>query len=235
MHENLIRLLAITLSLSLHAALFVRYGSAQSFRQIPPNSPTLVTHLSFAAPVTIIPHAPDPVMQPEPVIKSQKKRKQTTKKKSHIHHAKKREKLKPPTKPAPVQNRITRKLSPIMPPRSRPVRLASISNPVIDVPAIDTGRIEQDRQRYLAEVKARINARKRYPRAARRRSITGDVRIAFQLLLDGGVQHISVESGPEILQHAAEQSVRKALPMPAPPSTIHFPLHCEFVMRYALR
>jgi len=72
---------------------------------------------------------------------------------------------------------------------------------------------------YLDMVRLRIESRKRYPEAAKVRSIEGRVTIRFILAPDGSVRDLAVAkaSPSKTLDMAALQAVRSAAPFPRPP------------------
>ena len=91
--------------------------------------------------------------------------------------------------------------------------------------------------RYLTHVLAHIERHKHYPRGAWRRGIEGKVRVSFVLLTNGETTDISCTGGRAVLREAAEQTVRSALPLPAPPREIEveLPLQVDYFMEFALR
>ncbi|MCB1851060.1 MAG: energy transducer TonB [Gammaproteobacteria bacterium] len=97
---------------------------------------------------------------------------------------------------------------------------------------VDTAALKQ---RYLATLLASIEQYKSYPRAARRRSIEGRVRVSFTLRCDGSVVEISMPSGHKLLKRSAEEAVRLAQPFPKPPAEIDCPLAVDYAMAFELR
>ncbi len=72
---------------------------------------------------------------------------------------------------------------------------------------------------YYAQVRARIEAEKRYPRWARKARIEGRTTVGFRVGLDGALLEcrISESSGHEALDRAALDAVERAAPFPAFP------------------
>ncbi|HSH41684.1 MAG TPA: TonB family protein [Arenicellales bacterium] len=91
-----------------------------------------------------------------------------------------------------------------------------------------------ERERYLSELLAHIEANKRYPRAARRRRLEGDVAVQFTLLGDGSIRKLRVESGPAVLRAAARSTLDRAMPLPSPPQSVGAPLPVRYAMRFRL-
>lgn len=79
---------------------------------------------------------------------------------------------------------------------------------------IASGREKRDD--YLSYVVKRIESKKFYPRAAARRTLKGVIRVNFTVLCDGSVVGLRTGSGNNILQKAALQAVKKALPFRKP-------------------
>jgi protein TonB len=92
-----------------------------------------------------------------------------------------------------------------------------------------------DRQNYLARLQAHIEAHKFYPRRARQMGIEGSVDVTFRLVKAGGVVDIAASGGHRLLNRAAERSVKRAVPLPAPPASLALPMTVSFTMRYDLQ
>lgn len=82
--------------------------------------------------------------------------------------------------------------------------------------------------RYVEAVRARIEARKRYPAMARKRSVEGRVVARVEIRADGRVSAIEFDGGaPALLRRATDEAIRSAAPYPAPPAgamTIELPV-----------
>lgn len=206
MRDGLIRGGAVSLSLLLHGIWFVQAGG-ESGAQQPLAKPqqTTLARLTFTAPQQEIVER-KPESKPEP-IKTAEKAKPV-----------KREIVQNDPEPEPPQEEV----------------LASIPEAAAEAPMLDEGLIEQERQRYLADVMAHIEQHKWYPKAARRRGLEGEVSVRFILLPDGSTRNLLVENGPDVLLSAARKAVERAVPMPKPPSKVDCPVECEFRMRFSL-
>lgn len=87
--------------------------------------------------------------------------------------------------------------------------------------------------RYVDEVRARIEARKRYPAMARKRSVEGRVVARVEIRADGRVAAIEFDGGaPPLLRRATDEAIRSAAPYPAPPAGA---MTIELPVDYALR
>jgi len=212
---QLIRAGTITVSILIHALLFVGYGGSVSA----PSSEsvnTSVTRLSFSTPAPVSDAVPD---QPQ---KKPKPKKSVAKKEKVLKPV---ETVQEVAKAEPEQVELK--------PETQPMQQAA-SAPSESAPQINEGVIQREREQYLSNVMAHIEQHKWYPKAARRRGIEGEVRVRFTLLPDGSAKALIVENGPEMLVSAARKAVEKATPMPKPPAKIHCPIECEFRMRFSL-
>ncbi|RMH60576.1 MAG: energy transducer TonB [Zetaproteobacteria bacterium] len=226
-----LRLFAVTASLALHGLLFVQAGGAWNMANTKKNLPMMVARLSFAPPTPVVPPKPETEPAPEATqAKPEPVRKRVRKPHRPRKVANTRKRTSPHPRPEPAPKREKRVLA-SSPPAQQVARAPAATN----IPAIDPGVIARERQRYLAKIKHIIEAHKRYPNVARRRRMTGDVRIRFELLASGEVRHVSTEGGCRILQHAAMATVREVLPLPPPPPFFRTPWRGELVMRYRLR
>lgn len=82
------------------------------------------------------------------------------------------------------------------------------------------GKTISERERYLAELRAYLDHRKRYPSAARLRGIEGSPTVRFRVHLDGTInaESIAVSSGSTTLDTAALElirSLKKFKPLPS--------------------
>jgi protein TonB len=75
---------------------------------------------------------------------------------------------------------------------------------------------------YLDMVRLKIESRKRYPEAAKARSLEGRVTIRFTLTADGQVKDPMVTKGArsKALNMAALDAVQRAAPFPRPPGNL---------------
>ena len=235
MRDGRVRLIAVAASVAMHAIWFVQSGGAPSANQAYMPALTTVTRLTFAAPEPIA--RPEPVALQEPVMEPLPEP----------------EPVAPPPKPVPVKMpKPVKKKQPVLMAKreSKPV-IEKLSVPVEPVqvasapaalpamaaaaPAIDEGLIEQERQRYLADLMAHIEQYKWYPKSARRRRIEGMVHVDFTLFADGSTSDVSVKNASPVLLAAARDAVAKAVPMPPPPAVIDCPMKCEFKMTFNLK
>lgn len=99
----------------------------------------------------------------------------------------------------------------------------------------DQAFIEKARQKYLRQLMAHIEGYKNYPKAARRRRIEGDVKVAFTLQTGGQVASLTAGGAHTLLNEAANSAVIAAQPMPQPPETLKLPWQVSFTMRFTIK
>jgi protein TonB len=91
------------------------------------------------------------------------------------------------------------------------------------------------RQAWRNQLLAHIERKKFYPEAARRRGVTGGVRVEFIVGPGGTVSGLGCSAGPAVLNEAACEAVRRSVPLPLPPPEIAFPVSVSFIMEFALK
>lgn len=88
---------------------------------------------------------------------------------------------------------------------------------------------EEDRlARYVETIRARVQARKRYPPLARKRAVEGRVLARLAIRADGRLSTVEFEGDvAPLLRRATDDAIRSAEPYPAPPAgaiTIELPV-----------
>ncbi|MCO6412798.1 MAG: TonB family protein [Thiogranum sp.] len=98
-------------------------------------------------------------------------------------------------------------------------------------PAVDYAGLTDS---WRSRVMARIEAFKHYPLAARRQRVEGSLEVELNIACDGGVESLNVEGENGVLRNAAERSVKRAAPLPAPPPQLSCPQRLQYAMSYRL-
>lgn len=95
------------------------------------------------------------------------------------------------------------------------------SNPQKEV-ASDSSKAVDERQRYLANVRKSIESHKRYPKRAALQRLEGRVGVRFFLSGSGLIDQLEISkgSGHDLLDKAALNAVRNAVPFPQMPTGI---------------
>jgi protein TonB len=83
-----------------------------------------------------------------------------------------------------------------------------------------------DHAHLLAQIRRRIEGAKRYPEAARREGIQGNVHVRFRVREDGQVDTVEVarSSGSRLLDDASLDTIRRAAPFPPVRGWIRVPI-----------
>ena len=87
---------------------------------------------------------------------------------------------------------------------------------------------------FLAQIRAKINKAKSYPRMAKRRGMQGTVKAQFTILKNGNVGNI-VLSGSSLFYSSARKSIKSAFPVDASKAPISLPCTVTLTLRYRLR
>ncbi len=89
---------------------------------------------------------------------------------------------------------------------------------------------------YLSLVRARIEARKRYPWNARNLGWEGEVVVSFSIDAAGALRGLKIDrgSGYRILDRAALAAVTEAAPFPPPPAVLSPPVSIQVPIRFSL-
>ncbi len=216
MNADRIHAAAFGASLLIHGACMMQFGGDIGSESPSALPSTVVTRLSFSQPA-LMPEA-SPEAQPETAIETPPEpevRKESAKSEKIV--AKKKQPPEPKRKPQ----------------KAAPVAAVPAAASAAQ-PQIDPGLIVREKERYLASVMAHVEKHKHYPKTARRRGIQGEVSVRFVLYADGSARNIEAGNGPELLLHAAQETIQHALPLPSPPASIPCPLPCHFRIRFSL-
>ncbi|MCW8855496.1 MAG: TonB family protein [Gammaproteobacteria bacterium] len=111
-----------------------------------------------------------------------------------------------------------------------------VSSQPLNTPT-DPALINSEKEKYLKHIAAHLDKHKFYPRSAKRRHIEGDVKVSFDLLLDGYILNLHTLSGHIMLQEATSRSVHDALPLPKRPDSLLSlnTMKIEYTMLFSLK
>ncbi len=90
------------------------------------------------------------------------------------------------------------------------------------------------KNRFLNQLRAKINHNKAYPRIAQRRGMQGAVKVRFTILKNGKVGNILV-SGKKVFHKSAKSAVKKAFPINVKNAPIALPETVSIILRYQIR
>jgi protein TonB len=91
-----------------------------------------------------------------------------------------------------------------------------------------------EKNRFLANIRAKIDKHKSYPRIAKKRRMQGSVKVKFTILRSGKVGNISIR-GPKVFHSSARKAVKSAFPVNAKKSPISLPKNVNLTLRYQIR
>lgn len=91
-----------------------------------------------------------------------------------------------------------------------------------------------EKNKFLANIRVKINKNKSYPRIAKKRRMQGSVKVKFTILSSGNVGNISV-SGPKVFHGSAREAVKKAFPISTKNAPIALPTSINITLRYQIR
>jgi protein TonB len=199
-----LRSYVIILSVLLHGAAlwFIADRTLGVGSPVEKKSNTTRVSLSFQRPVPV---PPEPVPKPKPKPKPKPEPK-----------PKPKPKPKPEPKPEPPPKPIEPE---VVQPQEDPGK------------ALMAADAERMRQTYLSQIIQRVEAKKHYPRMARRRGLEGTAEISFVVDASGRIQSLRVNCKQKILRSAALKAVERAAPFPMPPNP---PFTAKFNMLFEL-
>ncbi len=87
---------------------------------------------------------------------------------------------------------------------------------------------------FLAQIRAKINRAKSYPRMAKRRGMQGTVKARFTILKNGHIGNI-VLSGSSLFFSSARKAIKSAFPVNANKAPMPLPSTVSLTLRYRLR
>ncbi|WP_309499317.1 TonB family protein [Sulfurovum sp.] len=91
-----------------------------------------------------------------------------------------------------------------------------------------------EQNQFLANIRAKINKHKSYPRIAQKRGMQGSVKVNFSILSSGQVGQISVE-GPQVFHASAISAVKSAFPIDVKKAPISLPVNINIALQYKIR
>ena len=90
------------------------------------------------------------------------------------------------------------------------------------------------KNRFLSQIRTRINRAKSYPRIAQRRGMQGIIKASFTILPNGKVGNISL-LGPKVFHTSAKKAIKSAFPVNVAKAPVSLPTTVTLTLRYKLR
>jgi len=90
------------------------------------------------------------------------------------------------------------------------------------------------RNKFLSQLRYKIDRHKTYPRIAQKRGMQGSVNVRFTILANGNVGRITLD-GPKIFHHSARNAVKKSFPIDVKNAPLSLPSTVNITLRYRMR
>lgn len=201
---------AVLLSLLAHSMMFMQSGAHLGSENAPALHAPLITRLSFNQLV---------VTPPDEVLPVTQQRQRVVKKiEPEKIRAKQKIKIEQPVEAVEASRQLA------SPAQVKGKQVSQSSE----------GLLQREHQHYLHKLLSHIESNKFYPRAARRRSVEGNVKISFVLRDDGYYEQLELDGEHSVLVKAARNALQSSLPLPQPTKDSGLSRKIEFSMVYSL-
>jgi len=161
---------------------------------------------------------PEPIVEPEP-------KEPITEKPKPVHVEKPKPKVKKKIPKKIVKKKSKKKKKPTASQRRKTSSASSRGKQKVRSSSRGSSQ-------FVARLRAKINARKSYPRIARKRGMQGSVRVKFRITSTGRLSGLSV-SGSRIFINSAKQAVKSAFPISTRGASL--PMAVSLTLNYRLK
>ena len=174
----------------------------------------------------------EPVVEEEPTVEPEVIKETIPEKKPEV----KEEVVPEPVVPKPVVKEVKKKPEVKKKTKKKVVKKKTAKKKQVRQKASSRSvkRSQAEKNQFLANIRAKINKHKSYPRIAKKRGMQGTVKVKFTILSNGNVGNISV-SGPKVFHKSARNAVKSAFPVNAKNAPIALPKSINITLRYQLR
>lgn len=118
---------------------------------------------------------------------------------------------------------------------SKPVSVAPVAAAPAPVKELSKIDLAAEKRNFFASLRSTIQKHLRYPSAARRRGMEGDVDVRFVLESSGTIRNISIREGEEIFHNAAKMAVASASGVKVPETLAsNFPTEIDLSLEFRL-
>lgn len=143
------------------------------------------------------------------------------------------------SKPSPVQTAPSQTLSQVQsvsaPPSSQPSVQNAPAAEAVQAPAKPKIDIATEKRAFFASLRSTIQNHLRYPTAARRRGMEGEVGVRFSLADNGTISAVSIRHGEEIFHNAVRAAVASASGISVPKTLVDsLPMEIDLVLEFKL-
>jgi periplasmic protein TonB len=106
---------------------------------------------------------------------------------------------------------------------------------VVQAPSKPKIDLASEKRSFYAQLRTKIQNSLRYPPAARRRGMEGEVAVRFTIFNDGSIRNISVQHGEEIFHNAAKTAVASGAGIDIPKNLIEsLPMDMDLTLEFKL-
>lgn len=139
-----------------------------------------------------------------------------------------------PTQPAPSQA-LSQVQTLSVPPSSQPSVQNAPAAEAVQTPAKPKIDIAAEKRAFFSSLRSTIQNHLRYPSAARRRGMEGEVGVRFSLSGNGTIHSISIQHGEEIFHNAVKAAVTSASGISVPKTLIDsLPMEIDLILEFKL-
>ena len=173
----------------------------------------------------------EPVIEEKPVVEPEIIKDPIPEKEPEIIEEVIPEPIVPKVVPKPIVKEVKKKPKPKKKTKKKTVKKKQQSQ---KASARKSNSSPAEKNQFLANIRAKINKHKSYPRIAKKRGMQGNVKVKFTILSSGKVGNISV-TGPKVFHKSARNAVKSAFPINAKNAPITLPKSINITLRYQLR
>ena len=194
---------------------------------------TLKMTLSAFVPEVVPPVEPieEPIVEEEPVVEPEIIKEPLPKEEPKIKEEIVPEPIVEKVIPKPIVKKVKKKPEVKKKTKKKQVKKKQASQ---KVSARKSKRSKAEKNLFLANIRAKINKHKSYPRIAKKRRMQGSVKVKFTILRSGKVGNISV-SGPKVFHNSAKNAVKSAFPINTKNAPISLPTNINITLLYQIR
>ncbi len=146
--------------------------------------------------------------------------------------------LKPTPTPKPQLLKPKPKIKPKKKLKTKPIAQKKPISPKPSQTSQQSNKAQQstakEKNRFFAQIRAKIDKYKTYPRNAIRRGMEGGVRVSFVILPDGNVADIVID-GSDIFHTSIKNAIGRAFPISVKDSPVSLPESVSFTIFFKLR
>ena len=148
------------------------------------------------------------------------------------------QKVPKPKEPQPQessQKPIKKQSQKVTQPTHDPQTLAMLQSSLASLDQAKQAVMAKKKEVFLAHLKKRIEANKRYPKVAQRRGLEATVTTSFIITKEGGVKDITADTPHKIFHKSSVAAIQKAFPLQIRYEGVKLPMQVSLTLAYKLR